>query len=265
MLDQLRRWFGRAAPALPEIDETLWQRAEAQLPFLAYLTEADRVRLHELARGLLVHKQFHGAHELELTDEMMLVIALQACLPVLRLGLEAYRGWVGIIVYPGGIVIPRREMDENGVVHEFEDEVLGEAWEDGPVLLSWDAASCESDGVNVVIHEFAHKLDMSNGGADGLPPLPADMSRSEWARDFGAAYDALCHALDMGLPTMLDPYAAEQPAEFFAVCAESFFETPCELRDAHPRVYAHLARFFGTDPAVGCERLRGAPEVDNLS
>lgn len=253
-LEFLRRCFGlRRKP--PAIDEALWRQVEARLPFLAYLTQPQRLRLRELASGFLASKQFHGAGGLELTDEMMLAIALQACLPILRIGLDAYRGWVGIVVYPGGILIPRQEMDEHGVVHEFEDEVLGEAWEDGPVLLSWDEeASLDAErgpGLNVVIHEFAHKLDMSNGGADGLPPLPPDISRRAWAEDFSAAYESLCQTLELGLPTMLDPYAAEHPAEFFAVSAEAFFETPAELQAAHPKVYAHLSRLFGCDPARG--------------
>lgn len=255
MLDRLRRWLERAAPATPDIEEALWRRVESRLPFLDYLEPADRRRLRELARSFLGTKQFHGAHGFQVDDDMMLSIALQACLPVLRIGLEAYRGWVGIVVYPGEILIPRREVDEDGVVHEFDDEVLGEAWHDGPVLLSWQGDLGAADGVNVVIHEFAHKLDMSNGGADGLPPLPPGMSRGDWARDFGAAYDALCKTLEMGLPTMLDPYAAEHPAEFFAVCAEAFFETPRLLRDAHPQVYARLAEFFGVDPACGQDRI----------
>jgi MtfA peptidase len=156
-------------------------------------------------------------------------------------------------------VIPRQQVDENGVVHEFNDEVLGEAWEDGPVLLSWETGAEEDDLVNVVIHEFAHKLDMLNGGADGFPPLPPDMSREEWARDFSRAYDSFCHSLDTGLPTALDPYAGEHPAEFFAVASEAFFEAPGMLRHAHPAVYRQLSTLFGTDPAAGEERLHQTP------
>lgn len=251
MFERLRRWLGHSDQSAPDIDEALWQRAEARLPFLAYLEPRQRARLRNLARGFLAGKEFHGAHGLEISDEMMLTIALQACLPVLRVGLEAYRGWVGIVVYPGEIVIPRREVDESGVVHEFNDEVLGEAWQDGPVLLSWETEA-EQDGlVNVVIHEFAHKLDMLNGGADGFPPLPADMSREDWARDFTRAYETFCRALDMGLPTVLDPYAGEHPAEFFAVSAEVFFEAPGALKNAHPAVYKQLSMLFGSDPASG--------------
>lgn len=256
MFERLRRWLGHSDSLAPDIDEALWQRVESQLPFLDYLEPPRRARLRNLARGFLVGKQFHGAHGLEVSDEMMLTIALQACLPVLRIGLEAYRGWVGIVVYPGEIVIPRSEVDEHGVVHEFNDEVLGEAWQDGPVLLSW--LTDDHDGpLNVVIHEFAHKLDMENGGADGFPPLPPDISREAWARDFSQAYEALCRALDAGLPTALDPYAGEHPAEFFAVASEAFFETPNALLRAHPGVYKHLSVLFGTDPAVREAALQG--------
>ena len=129
-------------------------------------------------------KEFHGAQGLRLTDEMLLGIALQACLPILNKGLDAYRSWVGVIVYPGNFVIPRHEMDEDGVVHEYDDEVLGEVWEGGPVVLSWFPGHLAPDGVNVVIHEFAHKLDMENGGADGFPRLPAGMSRGPGPRPF---------------------------------------------------------------------------------
>lgn len=247
MFERLKRWFGRARPQIPA---DLWARAEARLPLLAYLSGEERARLRTLAEGFLRDKQFHGAHGLELDDEMLLTIALQACLPVFRIGLGAYRDWVGIVVYPGDFVIPRRETDEDGVVHEFDDEVLGEAWEAGPVLIAWHDDEGETDGVNVVIHEFAHKLDMSNGGADGFPPLPADISREDWLRDFTAAYETVCESVDRGLPTLLDPYATTHPAEFFAVAAESFFETPRQLRAAHPRIYAHLKRFFGLDPAA---------------
>src|SRR5690606_37859499 len=149
--------------------ERLWQRVERRLPFLDFLPAADRQRLRDMAIEFLRNKQFHGAHGFAVTDEIMLGIALQACLPVLNIGLQAYRGWVGIVVYPGDFVIPRQVMDEDGVMHEYDDEVLGEAWEGGPVLVSWFDEDEAPEGVNVVIHEFAHKLDMENGGVDGFP------------------------------------------------------------------------------------------------
>ncbi|CAL94302.1 zinc-dependent peptidase [Azoarcus olearius] len=260
MLEKLGRWlterFGRTPPEVAEAD---WQQAEAGLPFLAYLDDADRLRLRELARRFLAEKQFHGAHGLQLTDHMLLTISLQACLPVLNIGLSAYRGWVGVVVYPGDFVIPRQEVDEAGVVHEYDDEVLGEAWSGGPVLLSWfDEGAPE--GVNVVIHEFAHKLDMENGGVDGLPVLPPSMSRSAWAQVFGEAYERFCDQVDHGIDSLLDPYAAEHPAEFFAVAAEAFFEMPLDLRDEFPAVYDQLARYFRLDPAHRASSLLLTPD-----
>lgn len=258
MFRRLRTWLGgRLAPPAPTVTDAMWQRVEARLPFLGYLAADERARLRTLARRFLAEKEFHGAHGLQLTDEMLLTIALQACLPILNIGLEAYRGWVGVVVYPGDFVIPRREMDEAGVVHEYDDEVLGEAWQGGPVLLSWFDDG-EPEGVNVVIHEFAHKLDMENGEVDGLPALPASMSRKAWAEAFNAAYTRFCHQVDAGRATVLDPYAAEHPAEFFAVAAEAFFETPRELRDAFPAVYAQLQHYFALDPAAGADRFDDA-------
>ncbi len=255
MLGKLGRWLGqwleprRARRAAVGAEQ--WARVEAGLPFLAFLDAAERRRLRELALRFLAQKQFHGAHGLRLTDDMLLAIALQACLPVLNIGLEAYRGWVGVVVYPGDFVIPRQEVDDAGVLHEYDDEVLGEAWEGGPVLLSWFADEDQPTGVNVVIHEFAHKLDMENGGVDGLPRLRAGMSRRAWADAFSAAYDEFCADVDSGAEPVIDPYGAEDPGEFFAVTSEAFFETPGALRGRFPAVYEQLAQFYGLNPAAG--------------
>lgn len=249
MLGLVRRLLG-IAPPRPSVDAAQWRRVERTLPFLEYLAPADRPRLREMALAFLARKEFHGAQGLRLDDDMLLAIALQACLPVLNIGLQAYDGWVGVVVYPGDFVIPRQELDEAGVLHEYDDEVLGEAWEGGPVLLSWFAGDDGPAGVNVVIHEFAHKLDMENGGVDGLPRLPARMSRQAWAAAFGAAYEAFCAEVDRGADTVIDPYGAEHPAEFFAVVSETFFENPCALRMRYPEVYAQLMQFYGMDTAA---------------
>ena len=258
MLGFLRKWRRARRLAALNIAPELWQRVEDGLPFLDYLEAADRKRLRELAREFLVEKQFHGAHGLALTDDIVLAIALQACLPVLNIGLDAYRGWVGIVVYHGDFVIPRQEVDEAGVVHEYDDEVLGEAWEGGPVLVSWHGGEDAPAGVNVVIHEFAHKLDMENGGVDGLPLLPPGMSRGAWAAAFGEAYERFCARVDAGEKTFLDPYASESPAEFFAVASEAFFEAPCAFEEEFPAVYEQLHRFYRLDPAAGERRLKGS-------
>lgn len=250
--------FGRSTDDV-KVPESMWERVEAGLPFLDFLEAAERARLRELARAFLAEKQFHGAHELVLTDEMMLAIGLQACLPILHRGLASYAGWVGVIVYPGDFIIPRKQMDEDGVVHEFDDTVLGEAWDQGPVVISWNEGAPLPEGANVVIHEFAHKLDMANGEADGFPPLPTGMSVKEWARVFTASYEHFCDLVDADEPTPLDPYAAEHPAEFFAVASEAFFEAPLALAHAYPGVYEQLRQFYRTDPAKGERRCLAEP------
>lgn len=250
MLHALKQLFGKAAPSGPAISAAQWSRVEGGLPFLGGLAQADRARLREMALQFIAQKEWNGAQGLTLTPDIQLSIALQACLPVLNLGLDSYRGWVGIIVYPGDFVIPRKLMSEDGVVHEFEDSVAGEAWEGGPVLVSWFDQAEAADGMNVVIHEFAHKLDMLNGPPDGLPPLHEGMRRQDWIDAFEPAYADYCARVDDGEETAIDPYAAEHPAEFFAVTSEVFFEAPALLQAEYPAVYAQLRLFYRQDPAA---------------
>ena len=261
MLRSLTKLFGKAAPSLPAIDPSQWERVEAGLPFLDHLAPAERARLRDMALEFIAAKEWHGAQGLWLTQDIQLSIALQACLPVLNIGLEAYAGWVGVVVYPGDFIIPRREVDEAGVLHEYDDEVLGEAWEGGPVIIAWFAGAQQPAGVNVVIHEFAHKLDMENGGVDGLPRLHAGMSRAHWATVFSAAYEDFCAEVDRGVETAIDPYGAEHPGEFFAVVSEAFFETPIVLQNRFPAVYDQLSQVYRLDPAAGQIRHPGRGEA----
>ncbi|GAB4169323.1 MAG: zinc-dependent peptidase [Rhodocyclaceae bacterium] len=252
-LAALRRWRRARAASRMRVPEAMWRAVEAGLPFLDYLPAADRPRLRLLALEFLAAKEMTGARGVELTGEARLGIALQACLPILNLGLASYEGWVGIVVYPGDFRIPRRLTDEQGIVHEYDEAALGEAWEGGPVLVSWGQGA---GGVNVVIHEFAHKLDMANGATDGMPPLHAGMSREAWAKAFRDAYAEFCRFVDEGGDPWLDPYAAESPSEFFAVASEAFFETPGLLREDMPAVYEQMRLFYRQDPAAGEERVR---------
>lgn len=257
MLGKLINWLRgeRKVSALPD---SLWQSTVASLPFLACLNGEEQDRLRHLSEAFLAEKEFTAAGGLQLSDAMCVSIAAQGCLPILNLGLESYRGWVGIVVYPDEFVIPRSIEDEFGVVHEYDDIASGEAWEGGPLLVSWRDAQMAGSGYNVVIHEFAHKLDMRNGAADGMPPLPAEMSRGDWENILLAAYDDFCLRVDESeaeaesyeedLP--LDPYAAESPAEFFAVMSEAFFETPLLLQQIYPDLYRQLAAFYRQNPAV---------------
>lgn len=253
MIGFLGKWRRERALANVSIPDADWQRIEDTLPFLAHLDRTERSRLRELAREFIATKEWSGAQGLALHPAMQLAIALQACLPVLKRGLDAYAGWVGIVVYPGDFVIPRQIVDADGIVHEYEDEVLGEAWEGGPVLISWFDDAEDLDGVNVVIHEFAHKLDMTNGEVDGMPALPDDMKRRDWIAAFAPAYEDFCRKVDLadtrGEDTELDPYASESPGEFFAVMSEAFFETPDLLKREYPEVYDQLRRYYLQDPA----------------
>jgi Mlc titration factor MtfA (ptsG expression regulator) len=254
MLHALKQFFGKADPPARAVDAAQWARVEDGLPFLDNLAQADRSWLREMALKFIAQKEWSGAQGLALTQDIQLSIALQACLPVLNLGLDSYRGWVGVIVYPGDFVIQRRLMSEDGVVHEFDDNVAGEAWEGGPVLVSWFDRAEDADGMNVVIHEFAHKLDMLNGPPDGLPPLHEGMHRQAWIDAFEPAYLDFCNRVDAGEDTTIDPYAAEHPAEFFAVTSEVFFEVPALLRAEYPAVYEQLRQFYRQDPAAGLAR-----------
>ena len=242
-------WRGRQAERI-EIPSGLWEEIEAGLWFLDHLTPAERVELRRLAREFIAAKEWSGAQGLELMPRIQLAIALQACLPILHLGLDWYSGWVGIVVYPGDFIIPRQVVDSAGVVHEYDDQVMGEAWHGGPVLISWFDDPDDTRGDNVVIHEFAHKLDMRSGDADGMPPLHEGMSRRHWATAMGAAFEDFQRRVDGGEDTLIDPYAAELPSEFFAVTSEVFFEDPLLLRQEYPEVYRQLALFYRQDPAA---------------
>lgn len=234
------------------IPDPAWRALLATAPPLRRLDPAQQARLRELTLLFLHEKRIEPAGGLELTDAMRLRIAALAALPVLDLGLDCYEGFVSVIVYPGEFVVRNREeVDEAGVVHTADDVLSGEAWERGPVVLGWTDvdASGRGDGYNVVIHEFAHKLDALDGATNGIPPLHRTMRTRSWTEAFQQAYDRLLAELDRGEDTWLDPYAAESPAEFFAVCAEMFFELPDAFAARYPEVYAQLAAYFRQDPA----------------
>jgi MtfA peptidase len=268
MLTSFSRWLGsrkrERALRAHAIGDALWEQTLAGLPFLDWLSTADLIRLREMSSLFLAQKQFSTAHELQLTDEICVAIAAQAALPVLNLGLEFYRGWVGVIVYPGEFVIRKTVEDEDGVVHEVVQDASGEAWEGGPVLLSWEDVQMSDGGsaYNVVIHEFAHKIDMLGGDADGRPPLlrrlHADLNPREWEDIFDNAYDSFCRRVDgvserrwkqFAETSLIDPYAADHPSEFFAVCSEALFVTPREFEAEYPELYRLLARYYRQDPA----------------
>jgi len=240
------------------IDDADWAAVLDRLPILGPLGEYERARLRDLAARFLAGKSIEPVLEQTMGAVDAAVIAAQACLPILALGLDAYQSWRTVVVYPAGFVSRGQEVDEAGVEHRWEEERSGESWLGGPVVLSLEdvKASGRGDGYNVVIHEMAHKLDMLEGDANGRPPLHREMDAAAWSRDFGAAFDDLNRCIEAGGTPPIDDYAAEEPGEFFAVASECFFETPGALAAAYPAVYAHLRRFYRQDPLARLERLR---------
>src|SRR5258706_8812623 len=213
LMGWLRDWKRRRILAHHALDGRMWRRVSAKLPFLAGLSEDEIRRLKEMAIVFLAEKQFSPVRGALLSEDDRLSIAVQACLPVLEIGLRCYDGWVGIIVHPSDFRVRRTETDDHGVVHVWEDELAGESWPGGPVVLSWDAldeaGSVAQGGVNVVIHEFAHMIDMADGEADGVPALSPRAARDAWIEGFDREFTRFCGRVEAGGHTSLDPYAAE--------------------------------------------------------
>ncbi len=257
----LTRWWARwqrrredAAVARRAIPDDLWKRTLVRFPFLRRHDPATAAELRRLTSLFLDRKEFSAAGGLRLTDAMVVSIAAQAVLPVLRLGLARYDDFVGIVVHPDEVVAPREHADEHGVVHLWDEPLVGEAMPDGPVMLTWravrEAGRTDGAAYNVVIHEFAHKLDMADGVADGVPVLPPGLPRAEWQRTLDAAFADFTRRVDGGPASVIDPYGATAPEEFFAVASEAFFVRPHAFRDEQPALHALFARFYGQDPAV---------------
>jgi len=253
MFDAIRNWRRTRVLKSAAIPDPLWDEALASLPFLDLYTDEEIARLRDLVVLFLDAKGVIGARGHEVTPLQRVVIAIQACVLVLNLDLALYDGFENVIVYPDEFVPGWEWEDEAGVVHKMDEALAGEAMPRGPVMLSWPdvaaSADWEATGMNLVIHEFAHKIDMLTGEADGCPPLRAGMSAREWRRALQAAYDDFRARVDGGEDTEIDPYAAESPGEFFAVLSEVFFADPLLLRDEYPDVYGQFARFYGQDLA----------------
>jgi MtfA peptidase len=253
-----RRAFGQALP------EPMRSAIARNVPVTRRLPADLSRRLEGLVISFLAEKQFVGCNGLAITDEIRATIAAQACLLLLgRLGL--YDELRSILVYPGAFWVEDEVHDDDGLVTHRRRELSGEAWDSQRIILSWEditeTARRPADGYNVALHEFAHYLDAEGRG---LAPLSSDASPAgpsggrqrsldAWHRDLVAEYDALCDAVDRGEQTFLDPYAAEDEIEFFAVASEEFIECSVELQAAHPRLYSLLREFYGIDPAAWAE------------
>jgi len=227
------------------LTDHLWQRLLRLAPYCDGLSDDERALLRTSTKSFVAHKTFSGAHGLRVRRWMSYWVGLHAALPALHLGLECYRDFREVILYPGDFVVRHEHLDEHGVAHLLEEERAGESWEHGPVVVSWDAAWSDPA---VLIHEFAHKIDMSSGGANGFPPLPATLAPARWTQAFSAVYTRFCHAVDAEEETRLDPYAAESPAEFFAVLSEAFFLAPDLVAEDFPSLYPLLRDLFRQDP-----------------
>lgn len=250
MFHFIQNWLNRRIIQRSTITSSQWYAAFSSLPLLQGLTSDEKHTLQELAILFLHHKVFEGAHDLEVTSDMKLIIALQACLPILKLGWGGYDQWVTVIVYPTGFAPRRVVRDEYGVEHHVQDNLSGEAWYRGPVVLSWDDTEHAGviDGHNLVIHEFAHKLDMQNGDANGFPPLHKGMDSKAWAEALSAGFEDLQHKCSTGKDIGIDCYAASSPAEYFAVLSEVFFERPDVIAQHYPAVYDQLRQYYRQDP-----------------
>lgn len=257
ILKALRHWREQRAVERYAIPDSLWQLTLLRHPFLAGRSEVDLVELRRMCSLFLSTKEFHGVDGFEVTDEVAVAVAAQACLPVLRLGLSWYDGFVGIVMHAGEVVAQRRVEDEDGIVHEYDEELAGEAMEGGPLMLAWNAVAASDDPAqfgadtvfNVVIHEFAHVIDMRDGLADGVPPLEAP-ERERWITVIDAEWEKFCARIDAGEQTLIDPYGGEAVEEFFAVAVEAFFVAPAAMRSEEPAMYELLAGFFQQDPAA---------------
>lgn len=257
MFNLFRQWQDRRVIERSTITEAQWQQAFSSLPLLVGLTVDDKKQLQQLSILFLHHKVLEGAQGFVVTLPMALIIVLQACLPILKLGLSCYSGWLSVIVYPSGFAPERTITDENGVVHYVQSDLAGEAWQRGPVILSWDDTEFAGviDGSNLVIHEFAHKLDMQNGLANGFPPLHANMSTTQWVDAFSDGFAHFQQQCSHGESVGIDCYAATSPAEFFSVLSEVFFECPHTLQNSYPGIYDLLRQYYRQEPLLRLKNL----------
>ncbi len=235
------------------IPYSLWRDVTSQIPLVQRRTNKEKTRLRLLSTVFIHQKSFTGAHDLTITLEMAITIASQACIEVLYLGLNAFNGWIEIIIYPAAFVVQRDTIDENGIMHKQVNTLSGESWGRGPVILSWEDVIKDSYtlhlGHNIIIHEFAHKLDMLSGRANGQPPLPPNMSKEKWSKYLGGAYERLISQVNHHERSYINNYAATNSAEFFAVCCEYFFTAPHILELHSPHVYQQLQSYFRQNPA----------------
>jgi Mlc titration factor MtfA (ptsG expression regulator) len=227
-----------------------WLQPLGAIAHYRLLTDSDKQRLHDLVRIFIAEKEFEGCKGLEITDEVRVTIAALACLMVLEFKDYCFDNVQTILVYPEAYTAPEQKV-VGGVVLEDASDRLGEAHYRGPLILSWadviwDAGETRQ-GTNLVFHEFAHQIDMLNGAADGVPLLPRRL-RGPWQKIMASEYERLRRAAERGRETLIDPYGTTDPAEFFAVVTECFFDLPGPLQAEHPDLYALFRDYYQQDP-----------------
>jgi MtfA peptidase len=248
LIDRWRRVREARLVERHAIPDALWDGTLARFPFLQQAE--DPARLRRLASLFLATKEFHGAGGLQVDDGMAVAVAAQACLPVLHLGLGLYEASRTIVLHPAEVVAPRSDADERGLVHEWDEELAGEALDGGPLMLAWSAVQAGAEQppdapvFNVVIHEFVHLIDMANGEADGVPPLPSAQAAARWHEDLSRAWDRFGDRIAHREPSCIDPYGNAALEEFFAVAAEAFFVAPALLRAEDSALFAQLQGYF---------------------
>ncbi|MFH2056927.1 MAG: M90 family metallopeptidase [bacterium] len=242
-----RRW--RSEPLPPEWIEII----ERNVPCYRYLKAAERLELHGHIQVFLHEKEFEGCEGLEVTDEIRVTIAAQACVLLLHRETDYFPMMTSILVYPHHYFAHTVKRQPGGLVQERMQGRLGESWLRGPIVLSWDdvlrGAADPSDGHNVVFHEFAHQLDSESGAMEGAPSLPEATMYTAWARVLSNEYKSLLADLQRHHQPLIDAYGATSPAEFFAVVTEAFFEKPLQLKSRHPELYEQMRIFYQQDPA----------------
>jgi Mlc titration factor MtfA (ptsG expression regulator) len=260
MFSWYRRWRRRRYLRDGLVPEPDFAQVLGRVPACGGLGGAERERLRGLVTFFVREKVFDAVNHADIAPGDRLLIAVNACLPILNLGIDAYDEWTTVIVYPDEFLIDFEEEDETGLVHSGRDLRTGEAWERGPLVISLGDVHARPawEGYNVVIHECAHKLDMRNGPSNGFPLLHKAMSAVRWSEAFTQAFEDMRGRLDRNEETPIDEYAAESPAECFAVFSEYFFEAPHALRAAYPAVYEQLVQYYRQDPAARTGPIKGA-------
>ena len=249
MLGWIRNWLRRKFGHSKPLDSAVWEAALARVRGARHLTPDEQIELRAVVREFLHQKQYVAARGFELTDQHRFTIAIQACIPILHLGLSAYRGFRSIYIFPGAF---RERSDGEWRPGQHAGALAGLAIRGGGIALAWSESRLgfadDEDSYNPIIHEFAHQLDMIDGAADGRPPLPQGVTQREWFETFSGAFEAFQRRVEGGETTRLSDYAATNPAEFFAVLSEVYFEEPGVLFEEYPGVLRLLRAFYTQKP-----------------